>query len=631
MQLDKLRFWLPVLCLCGLAAFSGRKLVKSHLELSANVKEPRYDFTEYVPAKRGAIYDTKCDGDGKPVALVRSVQGWEYRLDPVAMTTGVVRVDKKAKPRTRENQSRLIAGLLGLDYADVFAKATNSTDRYQYLGYSDSRAVHEHLTDPHLVAGVIARKRYKRQYNEGRSFSHIIGCVNSESDGYYGIELRFNKYLKGTPGQERGKLDARRRKLYDKPIEQIPAIPGADVYLTVNRDLQRYMETALKNGVAEYGAAAGWSVMLDAKTGEVISLASYPDFSPTDYDKATPDQAVNRVTAFTYEPGSVMKVITAASAIDAGFVRPDSLYSTDRREEGYYKLPGDGSHVWEPTMTVSNAIVHSSNIVIGKLGYQFGPKRLYDGMRRFGFGRHTGIELMDEQVGILRDPSVKMWDKATWSRAAIGQGVSVTAIQLASAYQAIANDGVRIPPRLVSKIVDANGEDVLDDADRPIAERVISAETARTMRRVMLAVASSAGTARRAAVPGYSVAGKTGTAQKVKDGKYAPGLYRATFCGIVPSGVVKRNPEDDAPVPPRVVILVSLDFEEKTRYHQGGNSAGPIFRRIASCAMRTFGVAPDCPDTAEEDDDDEYDHIAQDRTKELVEDDPEWDCEPISL
>ncbi len=630
MRWETVRFWMPVLAFAALAGYSGRKLVHCHLTRPENVKEPRYDFKVSVEAKRGTIYDSSRGGEGEPLALVRSTLWWEYRLDPVAMTSAVVRAGKKDPPRTRENQASLIAKLLDLDYKAVLAKTANTSDRYQYLAVSNSERAHRILTDRRYVAGIVAKERYMRQYNEGRRFAHVIGGVNANNDGTAGIEQKYNSLLKGHPGEERGKRDARGHKLYDKAIERTPAIPGADVYLTVDRDLQRDVETALEKGIEEYGAASGWAVILDAKTGEVLSLASKPDFDPAAYGKSVPEQQVNRVSAFTYEPGSVMKVITAASAIDNGFVKGDSRFSTDRREEGYYKLPGDGSHVWEPTMTVSNAIVHSSNIVIGKLGYLFGPKRLYAGMVKFGFGRPTGLELPGEESGILRNPSKKMWDKATWSRAAIGQGVSVTAIQIASAYQAIANDGVRIAPRIVRSVLDSEGHEALDLATRPVAERVISEETARTMRRMMLAVASSAGTARRAAVPGYSVAGKTGTAQKVKNGSYAPGLYRATFCGIVPSGVVKREESDLDPAPPRVVILVTLDFEEKARYHQGGNSAGPIFRRIASCAMRTLGVAPDRPDSVDEDEDDEYDRLAQDRTRELVEEDPEWDGVPAA-
>ena len=264
-------------------------------------------------------------------------------------------------------------------------------------------------------------------------------------------------------------------------------------------------------------------------------------------------------------------------------------------------------------MTVRDAIVHSSNIVIGKLGFDLGPERLWGYMREFGFGSKTGVEIPGEEAGIL--PFWRRWDKVKWSRAPIGQGVSVTAMQLANAYQAIANDGVRMKPHVVSKVVYGDGREPRL-TQHEIAARPISAATSRKIREMMLGVASPAGTARRAAIKGYSVAGKTGTAQKVVNGKYSDSLYRATFCGIVPSGVVKRNEDDDEPAPARIVVLVTLDFEQRTKFHQGGNSSGPIFRRLASAALRYLEVEPDRPDELmdiDEDDTDEIDQVMDER------------------
>ena len=231
-------------------------------------------------------------------------------------------------------------------------------------------------------------------------------------------------------------------------------------------------------------------------------------------------------------------------------------------------------------MTEMDAIVHSSNIVIGKLGYDFGPLRLYAAMKRFGFGEKTGIELPGEQYGILPNPRKRMWDKASQSRAAIGQFVAVTPIQLVSAYQSIANDGIRMKPYIVDRIVEADGTTVFRHTPESLG-RTVSEKTARTMREVMLGVASPAGTARRAAIQGYSVAGKTGTAQKAENGHYQDGLYRASFCGIVPAKE------------PHLVILVTLDFERRTKDHQGGNSAGPVFKRVAEYVLRYLRIPPD--------------------------------------
>ena len=346
----------------------------------------------------------------------------------------------------------------------------------------------------------------------------------------------------------------------------------SDIILTINPDIQFEAENAIKWGLEEYGAAAGWAIVMDAKTGAVYAIVSTPE--------------TNRAVGFNYEPGSVMNVLTVACAIDSTgeFVHSNTRYNTNRDDSDYYRLPGDGAHVWEPRMTVKDAILKSSNVVIGKLGYDLGPKRLYAYFRKFGLGEKTGIELPGEEWGILLDPNKRMWDRATWSRAAIGQFVAVTGIQLASAYQAIANDGVRMRPYIIDRIVDSAGTKTLKREPTEVG-RAISANTAREMRTMLMDVVSPKGTAPRAAILGYSIAGKTGTAQKRMPGikGYAPGVYRPTFCGIVPA------------TEPRFVVVVTLDFDHKAKYHQGGNSAGPVFKRISEAAIRCLDVKPDTP------------------------------------
>lgn len=593
---ENARFWLPVAGLLLLAVYSSQKVVRAHIDPSVDSID--YSFRRELPGRRGSIFDTT----GTP--LVKSVPVWDYHLDPVALTNRVVR-RRGEPPRPRAAIVKTIATALGLDFRKVLAMSEDVKRRYQPLSVSSDPDAHRILADSTLVAGVSIEDRQIRQYLHRRRLSHVLGSVNAEHVGSAGIELRYDRYLTGVPGEIRGMKDARGRELYDKRIVSVDPVPGADIHLTIDHTLQYEAETALAAGMETFEPGSGWCVIMDAKSAAILAMASLPDFDPLRFG-TTPDAAkLNRVTNFTYEPGSVMKVITAAAAFDSGFAGPDRLYSTDRHDERYYRLPGDGSHVWDPTMSVGDAIVHSSNIVIGKLGYDMGPQRLWSYMRAFGFGTKTGIELPGEEVGIL--PHWKRWDKATWSRAPIGQGVAVTAIQLASAYQAIANDGVRMKPHIVKKIVDANGMELYSHSDE-IVGRPISASAARTLRNVMLGVATKSGTARRAAIPGYSVAGKTGTAQKVIGRHYAPGLYRATFCGIVPAS------------DPRLVVLVTLDFDANRKFHQGGNSAAPVFRRLATAALRYLMIPPDRPDEIPElDDEDEFDQIMEERARSMSE------------
>ena len=577
MRGENWRFWLPVLALLLFSAYSTSRLVYAHLDPEVNA--PDYVFSRQLLARRGSIYSAQ--GKGYPFA--KSVPFWEYHLDPVALTNAVVRPKGEKIPRTRNAILKTIADALHLDYGRVLKMADDTKRRYQFLALSSDPGAHGVLADSKLVAGIAIQDRQVRQYLHGRRLAHVLGSVNADGCGSAGLEQRFNRELTGMPGTIQGMRDARGRELYDKRKISIDPIPGADIYLTVDHNIQSKAEESLKWGLAEYGAGSGWCIVMDSRTGAILAMASQPDFEPLNFGRATDAAKMNRAIGMVYEPGSVMKVITASAAIDAGFVRPDSVYRTNRDDPNYYKLPGDGSHKWEPTMTVKDAIVHSSNIVIGKLGVDFGPLRLYDAMKRFGFGEKTGIELPGEQYGILPNPRKRMWDKASQSRAAIGQFVAVTPIQLVSAYQAIANDGLRMRPYVVERIVEPNGSEVFRHDPEPLG-RPISAQTARTMREVMLDVASSKGTARRAAIKGYSIAGKTGTAQKALNGHYQDGLYRASFCGIVPAS------------DPRLVVLVTLDFDAKTKFHQGGNSAGPVFKRVATSALRYLMIPPDRPD-----------------------------------
>lgn len=575
MRGENLRFWLPVIGLVAFGVYTSQKLIRTHL---SEVKAPDYYFERDLLARRGSIYSSL----GRSSPLVVSVPNWEYRLDPVHLTNAVVK--RKGEPRRPPLAiMRTISDALKMDYNLIKKKCSNTSNRYQFLKISSDPKTHEILANSRLVAGVSIKDLQVRDYLGGRSLCHVLGSVNNDHIGSAGIEQHYNKILTGTPGRIQGMLDGSRsrRELYDRRITSVDPIPGADIFLTINPTVQNWTEKALKWGIAKYEAAAGWAIVMNAKTGAIIAMASFPDFDPPTYGRIKNDDIkINRAIAYNYEPGSVMKVITAAAAIDSGRVTPNTRYRTHRDDDRYYRLPGDGSHAWEPTMTIRDAIVHSSNIVIGKLGCDIGPKTLWEYMKRFGFGSKTEVGLPGEQYGIL--PHWKKWDKVKWSRAPIGQGVSVTAIQLASAYQAIANDGVRMKPFIVERIANAQDEDVFRHKPKAIG-RVISAATARTMREVMLGVATREGTARRAAIKGYTIAGKTGTAQKVINGHYAEGLYVATFCGIVPA----TNPE--------LVVLTTLDFDRRTRYHQGGNSAGPVFRRIATAALRCLMITPDKP------------------------------------
>ena len=582
---ERIRFWgLTALLLAG-AGVSGYRLVAVHLKLvEISVRDPRYWFSREVPGLRGGIYSEV--GGRHPFAC--SVPVWEYRVDPQSVNL---------KRHTRESVVKTVAEALNMDESKVREIFWRVDSRYVYLGTSYDDAANRILTDPKRVTGLVVDDRQVRRYPQGSMLAHVLGFVSKDPDspvGAGGIEMRYEQYLKGKAGRIKGMRDARGREIRERRVVDVDPTPGADVYLTIDHNIQYTVERELYAGFTNCQAKAAWSIVLDARKGSVLAMATYPTFSPEEYNKAGELVKKNRCVSENLEPGSVMKVITACAVLNAGMVSPETMISTARNDPNFFKLPGDGSHKWEPMMSVREGLVHSSNIVYGKLGYSLGPKRLWSYFKAFGFGRKTGIDLPGEEMGIL--PEWKKWDKASWSRAPIGQYVAVTPIQMAAAYGAVANGGRLMKPYVVDRIVDASGEVLFRNEPEEVG-RPISANTARAVRDMMLGVAMKGGTARRAAVKGYSVAGKTGTAQMKEGRGYSSMNYNASFIGIVPAS------------DPAFVVLVTYQQPEHcSSYkdheatglplynHQGGVCAAPVFSRIAATVARYLGVEPDKPE-----------------------------------
>ena len=512
---------------------------------------------------------------------------------------------KPIRPQKRMEKMRTVAEVLHLPLMRVMDAYANAHSRYVYLATSDDDRVHAELVDPKRKLNELSiHEKQVRVYPQGTRLSHVLGFVSKDPTnavGGAGIELKYNAYLKGLPGTVRGTKTATGGEVRVRREIDVDAKPGNDVYLTIDQNIQYEVEQALAAGIASNRAERGWALVLSVRTGAVLAMACCPAYDPDRFNKAKDADRINRAISESYEPGSVMKTITACAVIDSGIAGPNTMISTARNDPAYYRLPGDGSHKWEERMSVRDALVHSSNIVYGKLGVDLGPSRLWTYMTRFGLGRKTGIELPGEETGIL--PNWKSWDKVKWSRAPIGQGVAVTALQLAAAYAAIGNDGELLRPYIVRKIVSADGEVLLEHPKKEVLGRPISTKAARTVREMMLGVAKKGGTARRAAVRGYSVAGKTGTAQMKEGRGYSQTAYNASFIGIVTSGALAESSAR-----PEIVILVtyqrpaycrSFKLSQETGLplynHQGGVCAAPTFSRIANNVLHYLGVEPDMP------------------------------------
>jgi len=596
-KIDWLRFWGPVSLLCLTGVWFGVRLVMLHLDLVTSMPTtPTYDYNRVTQGLRGSILSSG------GITFAKTTTVWDYHLDARAAMRDPVNPRLPLSNAKRMEKIRTIAQVLDIPVErvmDAYATPTNRPgSSYIFLASSSEEAAHAELANPknHFKELSITEKQV-RVYPLGRCLSHAVGFVSRDPTntvGGAGLELKYEKFLKGTRGQIHsvkdavGREDRRRRDL------DIDAKNGCSVYLTVDHNIQLETEKILREGIVEHRAAGAWAIVLSVKTGAVLAMASLPDYDPGQFNRFSAETKVNRAISENYEPGSVMKTITACAALNEGLCGPETMINTSRGDPNYYRLPNDAGHKWEEFMSVRESLVHSSNIVFGKLGCDLGPSRLWHYMDAFGLGRKAGIELPGEQFGII--PNWKKWDRVKWSRAPIGQGVAVTALQLAAAYAAIGNDGELLRPYIVEKVVQADGE-VLYSHVKEVLGQPIRADVARTVRDMMTGVAKKGGTAKRAAVLGYTVAGKTGTAQ-MKEGKgYSSTAYNASFIGIVPA------------TRPEIVILVTYQkpFYCRSRAvseeahvpvfnHQGGLCAAPTFRKIAEVVLRYLEVEPDVPD-----------------------------------
>ena len=589
-----MRFYGPATLLIAAAIGVGVRLVFLHLDLvTSKPPVPRYEFVRNTQGCRGTIFSANDD------ALAQTKTVWEYHVDPMVAAIDPDNPKKQITAAKRREKMQTVAEVLQIPLLRVMDAYANMRSRFVYLATSDDDGIHAVLSNPKRRLNELSiTEKQVRVYPQGCRLSHVLGFVSKDptnSVGGAGIELKYERWLKGTPGTVRGTKMATGGEVRMRRAIDVDAKPGNDVYLTIDENIQYEVEKALSAGMASNRAERAWALVLSVKTGAVLAMVTLPGYDPAQFNKVDAAVRINRTISESYEPGSVMKTITACAVLNEGVAGPDTMIGTARNDPNYYRLPGDGSHKWEDRMSVREALVHSSNIVFGKLGVDLGPRRLWTYMTSMGLGRKTGIELPGEETGII--PNWSSWDKVKWSRAPIGQGVAVTALQLANAYAAIGNDGELLRPYIVRKVVDSEGVVLYDHKGKEVVGHPIRPETARKVREMMLGVAKRGGTARRAAVRGYSVAGKTGTAQMKEGRGYSQTNYNASFIGIVPA------------TRPEIVILVtyqkpaycrSFKLSQETGIplynHQGGVCAAPTFSRIASSVLRYLEIEPDIPE-----------------------------------
>jgi len=405
----------------------------------------------------------------------------------------------------------------------------------------------------------------------GNDGLQIIGSVNQDGQGLEAIELKFDSILKGNNGQRHVRVDATGKPIPESETRVVQPVNGKDVVLTIDRDIQHFVEAEIAKVAAEQSPDAATAIVMDVHSGDVLGMANWPNFDPK-ATKVDPQGRRNRAVTDLFEPGSIFKVITAAAALEYGV--PTNTYCGGSRTIGRHTIrcAHGSSH---GACDLRRMLEKSCNLGAGAIAERVGPTRLYKFLDDIGLQSKTGIEFPGEEYGRLPNPEKRkdLWPTIRTTNVGFGQGVVVTPVQLLAAYAAVANDGVYNPPRLV---LDAPG------AKLPKREphRVMSAANAAALRSHMEAVVVS-GTGKAAKIAGYSVGGKTGTAQLVTNGRYAHGAYVASFCGFVPA------------IKPKLAILVSVWHPRRAQY--GGVVSAPVFREIARQSVAYLKIQPDLP------------------------------------
>jgi cell division protein FtsI (penicillin-binding protein 3) len=427
-------------------------------------------------------------------------------------------------------------------------------------------------------AGIGFVRESRRYYPKRALASHVLGACGVDNEGLAGLEFAFEQAIRGTPGRMLFLRDGRGGKVLDRARTE--PIPGLGLELTLDVVIQHIAERELTAAMKTSKARGGAVVVLQPRTGEILALASHPTFDPNRYSSTSESERRNRAVTDLYEPGSTFKPITAAAVLDHGRVRPNETIWCENGSivVARHRFREDSRPFG--SLTFTEVLARSSNVGAIKIARRLEPSEFFEAVRRFGFGRKTGIELPGESVGLLRE--VEDWSGLSHASIAIGQEVGVTPLQLASAIGAIANDGVRLPPRVVRRKIGPRGRRLLSSSiEAAKAQRAISASTAQSLRHVMQSITGEKATGRRAGVPGYSIGGKTGTAQKIDaSGRYNRSKHVAWFAGFAPAAQ------------PAIVIVVMLDEPRGPRFH-GGDVAAPVFSRIARPVLQYLNVPPD--------------------------------------
>jgi cell division protein FtsI (penicillin-binding protein 3) len=521
----------------------------------ANAAEQDRLRTYPIAALRGAVLDR----DGNPFAY--TVAASRVVADPTVV----------AHPA---RTARALSPLLDVPEAELAEKLSRD-DRYVVLAAQVSPETTDAIDELELP-GISYEDDPVRLYPTGSVGGQVIGFVGRDGTGLAGIEQTFQDELAGTDGHRRVEVGSGGNPIPSGIDESTPATDGDTVTLTLDQDLQYVTEQRLGEACQDGATTRASAVVLDVHTGQVAAMASCPGYDPGNYSQTDPNLLGNPVVSDVFEPGSVMKAVTLSAALEEGVATPDTVLSVNGHIEAGDRVVTDAHDHAPIEWTVTGILAKSSNVGAIMLAREVGDEKLEHYLRAFGLGSTTDIELPGESAGILENSAD--WTASRAANVPIGQGVSVTTLQMASIYQTIANDGVRIQPRIVESVTGPGGR--VTEAPAPESTRVISQATADSMAYMLEAVVGKDGTAPLGEIEGFRVAGKTGTAQRANPACncYEGGGFVTTFVGFAPA--------DD----PQYVVAV--DLERPTSEAEGGQVAAPVFADIMRYALTADGIVP---------------------------------------
>ncbi|HEX6919724.1 MAG TPA: penicillin-binding protein 2 [Actinomycetes bacterium] len=544
-----------------LSLFGGRLVQLQGLDATAYAHEAEKGRlrTVVLPAARGAITDRHGVALATTVAAVNITADQTLVEDPKATAEALA-------PVLRLPASQLQTTLTG-------------TSRFVYVARSVTPQVWAQVRDLDLpgtdgLPGIFGEQTSERVYPSGTTGANIVGFVGADGKGLGGLEYSLDATLAGKDGEVTFERGAGGRRIPTGETLEHDAVPGQDVRLTIDRDIQWVAQDAIAKKVKETGAESGTVIVMDPQTGDLLAMATAPTFDPNRPGAAPAAARGNRALTEPYEPGSTGKVMTAAAVLEEGAATPATTVTVPNRLERAGKTFKDFRDHPTQHLTYAGTIAKSSNIGTILVAERMGLTKLYPYFDKFGVGHPTGLGFPGEATGQLPKPST--WSKTTGYTMAFGQGYSVNTVQMASVFATIANDGVRMPPRLVDGLGDGDGG--MRTVQRPAGTRVVSAKTAGTVRLMMETVLGEGGTAPLARVPGYRVAGKTGTAQRFNPSCGCYRGYTMSFIGLAP---VDK---------PRLVVAVTLQAPKSGI--GGGSTAGPVFRDVMSFALQSRRVPP---------------------------------------